>query len=180
MTNYMRDLRLERKMSRHDMAEQLKRVDPNIDWARIKEFEDGECLPSPIVAKGIAGVLNVPLSEIWMRDDQVAIRSVYMAEKPILGIPFEVEDLLNALRPTPKSRALLCDELDVSDRMLRRLVEKARGYGYVIVNHGDGYYLSYSLADMKVFYAKERRRALTILRGLHGVRNWLRLLGEDV
>ena len=75
------------------------------------------------------------------------------------------------------SREMLCQWTGLSDRKVRKLIEKARREGIMILSFGNGYYISEDLEDLKRYYAQERRRAISILARLKIIRRKLREAG---
>lgn len=163
--NNLKAAREEIGISQKELATILQTTDPRIDQALVSKFETGVCLPNPITARNIARLMHS------------SVRDLFGEVEPL---PFEVEDLLHALGDMPKTRGQLCEELDVGDRELRRLIREARDYGYVIVNKGKGYYLATTEEDMTAFYNTEHARAMSILRGLSILRKHLKTMGVNV
>lgn len=64
------------------------------------------------------------------------------------------------------SRRRLCMEMDMSDRKVRAIIEKARDEGCLIMNEqdGKGYYLPDSIEDIYRQYVQDKNRALSILK----------------
>ena len=163
-----------------ELAALVSTVDSRIDVGMISRFENGVCLPTPLVAKALARHLQASVSDLFTEEGQMYISGVMYAETPSEPLPFAAEDLLAALGDKPKTRRELCIELDLSDRQLRRLIRDTREYGYVIANKGKGYYLAASEEDMTRFYRTEHARAMSILAGLSGLRKHLKAMGVSV
>ena len=164
-----------------ELAALVQSVDSRIDVGMISRFENGVCLPTPIVARALARHLQASVVDLFSEEGQIYIATVNAPETPVEPLPFEVEDLINALDTKPKTRRQLCEELDISDRYLRELIKRARKYGYVIMySRRGGYYLSTEIDDMVVFYKREHGRAMSILQGLSGLRKHLKNLGVTI
>lgn len=181
----MNDLKEAREiagLTQKQLAAMVQDVDPRIDGAMISKFETEACFPTAIVAEALARCLQTSMSNLFGEVGQMYILLGNAPETPVEPLPFVVEDLLNSLSETPKTRKQLCEELDISDRHLRELISKARKYGYSINNtgKGDGYYLSLSKDEMTQFYRKEYGRAMSILKNLKKLRTQLKAWGVPV
>lgn len=178
--NNLKAAREEMGLKQAELAALVQSVDSRIDVGMISRFENGVCLPTPIVARALARHLQASVVDLFSEEGQIYISTITAPETPVEPLPFEIEDLINALDTKPKTRRQLCEELDVNDRNLRKLIRQARDYGYVIMNNGKGYYLSTEIDDMVVFYKREHGRAMSILQGLSGLRQHLKNLGVTI
>ena len=178
--NNLKAAREEMGLKQAELAALVQSVDSRIDVGMISRFENGVCLPTPIVARALARHLQASVVDLFSEEGQIYISTITAPETPAEPLPFEIEDLIAALDTTPKSRRKLCEELDIGDRHLRKLIREARDYGYVIMNSGKGYYLSTEIDDMVVFYKREHGRAMSILQGLSGLRKHLKNLGVTI
>ena len=96
---------------------------------------------------------------------------------------FELEELLYVLghgQENAKSRKRLMQEMDMSDRKIRKLIEEARKRGYIIVNVGNGYYLADADEEKERYYRQEYSRAMSILQNIAPLRHELRANGRNV
>lgn len=102
--------------------------------------------------------------------------------KPKKELSFEAELLVSILKNAkgPVSRSTLIDEIGSCDRRIRRLIAEARDYGFIIVNNGDGYYITADIDEIERWYRKEKRRALTILRRIRRTKAMLNGRGRSV
>ena len=178
--NRLKEAREEIGISQKELANILQIADPRIDQALISKFETGVCLPNPITARNMARLMHSSVRDLFGEEGQIYLPIVNAPETPVEPLPFVVEDLLNALGDTPKTRKELCEELDIGDRCLRNLIREARSYGYVIANKGKGYYLATDAEDMTQFYKTEHARAMSILQGLSVLRKHLKAMGVPV
>ena len=178
--NNLKAVREEMGLSQKELALLVQDIDPRIDNGMISKFENGVCLPTPVIARAFANRLQTSVRDLFGEEGQTYISDITLVETPVEPLSFEVEDLLNELHEFPRTRADLCRSMDISDRHLRRLIHEARECGYVIVNHGKGYYLSSDSDEMISFYKTEKGRALSILKGLSGLRKHLKTLGVEV
>ena len=80
------------------------------------------------------------------------------------------------------SRKTLVSEMDMSDRMVRSIIEKARDEGCLILNKQDGrgYYLPESIDDIVFQYRQDTNRALSILKRRKHMRKILKEAGVEV
>ena len=76
------------------------------------------------------------------------------------------------------SREMLCQWTGLPDRVVRSLIEKARNEGVMILNFGQGYYISEDVDELQRYYAQERRRAISILCRLKTLRKKLKEAGK--
>ena len=76
------------------------------------------------------------------------------------------------------SREMLCKWTGLSDRVVRSMIEKARNEGVMILNFGQGYYISEDVDELQRYYAQERRRAVSILCRLKTLRKKLKEAGR--
>lgn len=78
----------------------------------------------------------------------------------------ELMDLLGVGRETAITRRELCMKMGLSDRMVRREIERARNEGVLIVNaqDGEGYYISEDVVELRRQYQANFHRAMSILR----------------
>lgn len=112
--------------------------------------------------------------------DQIIIPDIRMPEEPM---SFELEELLYTLghgAENAKSRKMLTQEMDISDRKLRKLIEEARKRGFLIVNVGNGYYLADADEEKERYYRQEYSRAMSILQNIAPLRHELRANGRNV
>lgn len=180
MTSNMKDAREALCLTQPQLAALIQEIEPRIDTGMISRFENGVCLPTPRVADLLASTLGASVSDLFGEDAQTYLQNIRDAEEPVEPLPFVIEDLLNELGATPRTRQDLRRELDISDRKLRERIAKARELGYVIVNKGEGYFIPEDLSDMTQFYFTERKRALSILRGLKRLRKYLKKMGVNL
>jgi len=178
--NNLKEAREAMGLTQKELASMIQETDPRIDVGMVSRFENGVCLPTPVVARAFASRLSSSVRDLFSEEGQTYIYDVTASEAPIEPLPFEVEDLLNELTEWPRSRKDLCEALDVDDRKLRLLISEARRHGYVIVNHGSGYYKTDDVNEMAGFYKTEHGRAMSILKGLSPLKKYLKTIGVNV
>lgn len=98
---------------------------------------------------------------------------------------FRINDLMATLcvgKDKAISRKQLSQSMDMSDRAMRELIEKARGEGCMILNaqDGRGYYLPSSTEDILKQYKQDTHRALSILKRRKHMRNYLKEAGIQI
>lgn len=76
------------------------------------------------------------------------------------------------------SRSELSIMCGIGDRDMRREIAQAREQGVMIVNTGDGYYVTDDPNDVARQYRADRRRALSTLRRLRAMRKMLQDCGK--
>ena len=98
---------------------------------------------------------------------------------------FRINDLMATLQPGQEkaiSRKKLANEMDMSDRAVRALIEKARDEGCMILNKqdGKGYYLPDNVDDILAQYTQDTNRAMAILKRRKHMRKYLKEAGIKV
>lgn len=98
---------------------------------------------------------------------------------------FRINDLMATLhkgQANAISRKALAAEMDMSDRAVRSLIEKARDEGCLILNKqdGKGYYIAENLDDIVFQYRQDTNRALSILKRRKTMRKILKEAGVEV
>jgi len=98
---------------------------------------------------------------------------------------YRINDLMATLHrghASAVSRQRLAKEMDMSDRAVRALIEKARDEGCLILNKqdGKGYYLPDSIDDIAYQYWQDTNRALAILKRRKTMRKMLKEAGVKV
>lgn len=78
------------------------------------------------------------------------------------------------------SRERLANELGMSDREIRRYIEKARVDGLMIVNPGCGYFQTDDLDELSEQYWKDTSRAMAVLTRRKRMRDILKAAGRTV
>lgn len=92
---------------------------------------------------------------------------------------FHIDELMATLKhghENAVSRHRLCYEMDMSDREIRKLIEKARDEGCLILNNqdGKGYFLPASIEDVRKQYVQDKNRAMSILKRQKHMRRLLK------
>lgn len=82
---------------------------------------------------------------------------------------FHIDELMSILKHGEEnaiSRRNLCIKMDMPDRKMRAVIEKARDEGCLIMNKqdGKGYYLPSNIEDVRKQYVQDKNRALSILK----------------
>ena len=82
----------------------------------------------------------------------------------------------------PVTRPELMRRTGLSDRVIRKQIEKLREEGWFIVNAEDGlgYYLAEETMDILRQYKSDKAKALSILKRLKHMRRYLKERGEAV
>lgn len=82
---------------------------------------------------------------------------------------FHIDELMSILKhgeQNATSRKTLCTMMDMPDRKVRLIIEKARDEGCLILNKqdGKGYYLPENIEDIRKQYVQDKNRAMSILK----------------
>ena len=85
-------------------------------------------------------------------------------------------------RANAVKRSELCARLGLSDRKLRRLIEAARSYGFIILNcqDGHGYYQTDDIDEIERQYHQDKARAMSILARQKEIRRRLKAAGRKI
>lgn len=80
------------------------------------------------------------------------------------------------------SREALTELLHTTDRVMRRMIQRAREEGLVIINaqDGSGYFQSADVADLAAQYRQDTARAMSILKRRKHIRQILKEAGIQV
>lgn len=98
---------------------------------------------------------------------------------------FRINDLMATLKPGHSNaipRKELALRMDMGDRAVRALIEKARDEGCLIMNMQDGmgYYLPASIEDIERQYWQDTNRALSIFKRRKTIRKILKEAGVKI
>ena len=63
----------------------------------------------------------------------------------------QLENLIDVLKERKLTRVELSNYLGIPDRQARKVIEKLRKQGYLIVNNGDGYYIAKTKLEASQF-----------------------------
>lgn len=179
--NRIKERRTELNLTQPQLSELLKEVDPRIDVGMVRRFEQDVCLPTPAVAERIEVVLQASMSELYGMDDELySIRKEAEKTAPEWLIAFASQIPIGKCNAV--TREQLCDMTGLSDRSVRKMIEQAREFGYLIVNDGDGrgYYQSNNPDEWERHYRRETARAMTVLRVRKCLRQKLKEAGRRV
>ena len=90
-------------------------------------------------------------------------------------LPLIPEGKNNAISMTELSR-----RMDLDERTVRKIIERARLDGAVIAADGCGYYTPANVDELRRYYKRQRRRAMTNLASLKSAGRMLKALeGEE-
>lgn len=185
--NNLKERRTELGLTQMQVSSWLKSVDERYDVGMVSRLECGVCLPTPPVLDALCEVLQAPSDALYGRE---VIESINLAdEKEALpaGLPAYLQRVVCWIpegRDKAVSRGFLRAATGMSDRQVRKCIEKARGLGVLICNDGSGcgYYIADAddLDDIERNYWQERSRALSILYRLKAYRKILISAGRRV
>lgn len=161
----VKEIRLSLGMSQQELAEALQTADKRIDVPMISRFENGLCEPTAEVAA---------LLEMFTIETGAEIEADPMVTLVQALVPFGRENAV--------SRSVLADRLGLTDRETRKLIERARRSGSIILNSGDGrgYWQSTDLDEIQRAYRQETSRAMAILTTRKTLRDYLKAAGRPV
>lgn len=98
------------------------------------------------------------------------------------SLPDSVVQAIPHGRNNAISRAMLRQQLNVSDREMRRAIEEARQNGTLIISHSDGsgYYIAEDISEIRAQYWREKSRLKHIYASSKPLRDILKAAGERV
>lgn len=171
MGNQIRDLRIDMGLTQEKLC-RLVNLD-GLDASLLSKMENGLAEPTEEQVRELAMVFRCQPIVVTGEWHQIDINlGEPVVEKP--EPPFEYESLWFSLgkgKKNAKSRKTLCNELDISDRMLRRMIANSHIYGELIGNVGDGYFRISNEAEFRHYYHQEMRRSITNFNKLRSMRN---------
>lgn len=99
-----------------------------------------------------------------------------------LKMKSNIAGLIPEGRANAVTRSYLRTMTGMSDREVRKEIEKLRNDGMLICNNSDGYgyYISNDLEELKKQYKSDTARALSILKRRKYLRNYLKERGVEV
>lgn len=180
--NNIKELRQERLLSQKELVAAVNL--PGFDVPLLSKIENDVCRPTPEAEIRLCQVLHAQPVELYGEWRQIPLNESF----PPVAPPDLDLDIVELLQYLPRSKAnaiprhLLALNMDVSDRQLRRIIEKANAAGVFIANgcDGKGYYLVDSVEEGTAYYRQEHRRALSKLTALAPLRRWLIEKGVQV
>ncbi len=132
----------------------IQQDEPRMDVGSLSRIENGFLLPaSEKVLASLEKHLQAPRSDLF---SSVELFVIEMQEMPIEENTSLLASVLKYGHKNAISREKLCERLGVSDRKMRKMVERARRDGLAICNDldDDGYYI----ADTPEEYDRQYRR----------------------
>lgn len=183
--NNIKKIRLERGMSQRDVTTYLRCFDKRMDSSMLSRFENGLCLPTPLIMRCLCNILDCLPTDLYGMTDIEYMHELVNEPAPVEPESFHVTELIATLdygRRNAIKRHDLAALLDMSDRRLRQIIEEARKCGYVILSlpNGGGYYMSNNTDEIHAFYLREKARANSILRRLDPIRKILKARDRHV
>lgn len=175
MHNNIKELRHQKLMKQSEL---VKRCNiPGFDVPMLSKIENGKAQPTAEIETALMLHLQASHDELYGEWKEIPVNGLGNKER-IENPPMQVEELVALLKPgrkNAKSRRMLRQEMDVSDRMLRRTIELAAQYGYKIGNlsDGQGYFLIEDEAEAKAYYNQEFSRAMRIMRKIEPLFDFL-------
>ena len=180
----IRELRIQKVMTQQELVKAVNM--PGFDVGMLSRIENGHCLPTPEAEEALKSALQATHDELFGEWKQVDVPGTgpHTSERAA-EIPMAVEELVACLGKgwrNAKTRKTLAIEMDIGDRMLRRLIETAQEHGVLIGNltDGNGYFLIDNVDDGKAYYAQEKSRAMQLLKKIDPLGRWLMMMGEKL
>lgn len=174
----LREKRLEKKMTQKELASRVKYADPTVDQATISVLERGELYPSESLRDALCKVLECTEEDLYDGIEALFVPSVSRefskSTKVIAGI-FEMYPGQKIPRKVLLNKVTACLGW-MSDRSMRRLIEKARQEGFVIKNDqdGSGYYIPDTIEELKGLLKQNNSRAMSVLKQNKHIRERIR------
>ena len=180
--NNIKELRQEKLLSQRDLVLLVNL--PGFDIPLLSKIENDICRPNPDAEFRLCQILHAQPVELYGEWRQIPLNESF---PPVAPAELDL-DVIELLQYLPRSKAnaiprhLLALNMDVSDRHLRRIIEKANAAGVFVANGSDGrgYYLVETVEEGAAYYRQEHRRALSKLTSLAPLRRWLTEKGVEV
>lgn len=173
--NNIKELRQERLLSQKELVAAVNL--PGFDVPLLSKIENDVCRPTPEAEIRLCKALHAQPVELYGEWRHITLNESFPPVAPP-ELDFEIVELLQYL-PRSKANAiprqLLAINMDVSDRKLRKIIEKANAAGVIVANGSDGrgYYLVETVEEGAAYYRQEHRRAISKLVALEPLRKWL-------
>lgn len=168
MGNNIKELRHQRLLKQSDLVERCNI--PGFDVPMLSKIENGKIMPTPEIEKALMLHLQAAKDELYGEWKEIPVK--HTNREHIEEPPMEVVELVSYLKPGKQnaiSRWQLRQKMDVTDRVLRRIIARASEYGYAIGNlsDGKGYFLCETQEEAKAYIAQETSRAWEIMNKLN-------------
>lgn len=178
----LREMRLARGMTQTDLAKAVRYADPAVDQTMISVLERGELYPSEKLRDALCEALGCSEAELYDGVEALFVPSAereYSDTTRILEAVFANQSAKHISRNRLRQQIREWCGMIISDRTMRKWVEKARQEGMVIGNDqdGNGYYLPESASELEGIYRQNQHRAMAILAQQKHIRKRLKELG---
>lgn len=161
--NNIREMRIAKGLTQHDLAMRLRKADPTVNQARVSWLEKGDVYAGEKLMKALSEALECPEESIYTGVETAFVPAADIVRSETTEalariLMFGAE---NAIK-----RAALIAMTGWPDRELRRNIEKARVEGLVIANdqNGKGYYRPNKREEFERLHRQNKSRALAILK----------------
>ena len=169
--NNIKELRTGMAMTQAQLVEKMNL--PGFGAPDLSRIENGKAAPTPEQEEALCRALQAHPVELYGQWKEIPVRNQKThktrIERKREDAPFDVQELVCCFGEGGKDNARqkreLMYETDTRDRGLRRLIQKAYSFGYLIANDQDGrgYYLIDTVEEAKRYYRQERARDMAIV-----------------
>ena len=167
----LKEIRKARNMTQAELAAKIRHADPTADQTMISVLERGQLYPSEALRDALCEALECTEAELY---DGIEAFFVPADERDFSDTTLILSQIFTERTGTHKYisreylRSLFAQKIGavVSDRTLRRAIERARQEGMIICNAQDGcgYFLPNTYEDLDRQELRNTHRALAILR----------------
>lgn len=162
----LKEIRKSRRMSQKELADAVSFADPTITQTAISVLECGEMYPTEKLMRALCLVLDC--SEADLYDGEAMFVNPNREFSETTEVLSGIFSFYNNPIPRERLREILSEMLgrNVSDRMMRKMIETAKNEGMVICNAQDnkGYFLPSTIEELEAQLRSNERRAMAILR----------------
>lgn len=150
-------------LQQKDLLALLRQDEPRLDPGTLSRIENGFVLPaSEELLASLEKHLQTPRSDLF---SGVEVFAIEMAEFPREANTDLLAGVLKYGHKNAIKREDLCEALGVSDRKMRKMVERAKRDGLAICNDGDddGYYIADTPEEYDRQYQRIYHRAMSMM-----------------
>ena len=161
--NNLRELRIAKGLTQHELAMRLRKADPTVNQARISWLEKGDVYAGEKLMQALSEALECPEEALYTGVETAFVPATEIAHSQTTEV---LARILTFGAENAIPRAALIMKTGWPDRELRRNIEKARVEGLVIANdqNGKGYYRPNKREEFARLHRQNKSRALAILK----------------
>ena len=175
----LREIRKARGLSQEQLADAVRCEEPMANQAMISYLENGDIYPGDKLMSALCKALDCEEDDLYTGIEALFIPAAEKVYSPTTQIISEIfAEHPGEKIPRGDLRKYVSDKLgrQISDRVMRHYLEKARQEGMVIDNKQDGagYYLPNNAKEAKALLKRNDSRAKSVLSQQKHIRNLVR------